>query len=162
MLPADGRTGTLHHPSRTGTITVRRTPEASRAGQDNPCPCGSHTAYGDCCGRWHEGPLHLQAPTAEALMRSRYSAFVLARGDYLLATWHPDTRPAHAPDFDPGLRWLGLEVRRHKSTGVDTAEVEFVARSKFAGRAHRLHETSRFVRDDGRWYYLDGDLHSGT
>lgn len=132
-----------------------------RTARTNACPCGSGLDYDDCCRRWHEGPLHRQAPTAEALMRSRYSAFVLARGEYLLATWHPDTRPPHAPDFDPGLRWLGLEVRRHTETGADTAQVEFVARSKFAGRAHRLHETSRFVREDGCWYYVDGDLHPG-
>ncbi len=92
-------------------------------------------------------------------MRSRYSAF--ARGDatYLLATWHPRTRPATL-DLEPGLRWLGLEVRQHRSTGNDSAEVEFVARSRPAGSgpAHRLHERSRFQREDGRWYYLDGDL----
>jgi SEC-C motif-containing protein len=102
--------------------------------------------------------LHLQAPTAEALMRSRYSAFV--RGDlpYLLATWHPDTRPATLDPDPPGLRWLGLEVRRHADQDADHATVEFVARSKLQGRAHRLHETSRFVRLDGRWHYLDGDV----
>lgn len=87
-------------------------------------------------------------------MRSRYSAFVLARSDYLLATWHPTTRPAHLP-IDPEIRWIGLDVRKHTSVG-DHATVEFVARSKLAGRAHRLHEISRFVREDGRWYYVDG------
>ena len=66
-------------------------------------------------------------------------------------------RPA-AIDFEPGCKWLGLEVRRARSTGPDAAEVEFVARSRTAGRAQRLHERSRFVREDGRWYYLDGDL----
>ncbi len=91
-------------------------------------------------------------------MRSRYSAFV--RGDVgtLLATWHPSTRPASL-ELEPGLRWLGLEVRDHRQTGPDRAEVEFVARSRPAtGPAHRLHERSRFLREDGRWYYLDGDL----
>ncbi|OYU72068.1 MAG: hypothetical protein CFE45_41195 [Burkholderiales bacterium PBB5] len=110
-----------------------------------------------CCGRWHAGPQHLQAPDAAALMRSRYSAFVLELGDYLLATWHASTRPA-AIDFEPGLRWLGLQVKRQASTGADTAEVEFVARSKLGGRAHRLHETSRFVREGGQWFYVDGDI----
>ena len=89
-------------------------------------------------------------------MRSRYSAFVLERADYLLATWHPSTRPATL-DFDPGARWLGLEVRSHRVTGPDTAEVEFVARYRVGGRAVRLHERSRFVREAGRWYYVDGD-----
>ncbi len=125
-----------------------------------PCPCGSGLRHEACCGRWHAGPQQLQAPDAECLMRSRYSAFVLQRADYLRATWHPRTRPARI-DFEPGLRWLGLEIRRHAPTGADSAEVEFVARSKLGGRAHRLHETSRFVREDGRWYYVDGDLHHG-
>ena len=122
------------------------------------CPCGSGTTYAACCGRWHAGALHLQAPDAQALMRSRYAAYVLELPDYLLATWHASTRPADALHFEPGLRWLGLEVKRHASTGPDSAIVEFVARSKLGGRAHRLHETSRFVREAGRWYYVDGDI----
>ena len=124
------------------------------------CPCGTGRTYADCCGRWHAGPGHLAAPDAEALMRSRYSAYVRGLTDYLLATWHPDTRPAML-STEPGLRWLGLEVRRHRPLGDDRAEVEFVARSKLGGRAHRLHETSRFARLDGRWLYVDGDLHGG-
>lgn len=91
-------------------------------------------------------------------MRSRYCAFVLGLRDYLLATWHPDTCPARLEPNEAGLRWLGLDVRRHVQQDADHATVEFVARSKLAGRAHRLHETSRFVRDDGRWYYVDGDI----
>jgi SEC-C motif domain protein len=121
-----------------------------------PCPCGSGARYADCCGRYHAGPLHLQAPTAEALMRSRYSAFVLDRIDYLLATWHARTRPALEAN-EPGLTWLGLELRRHTVVDADHAIVEFVARTKLAGRARRLHEVSRFVREDGRWFYVDGD-----
>lgn len=121
------------------------------------CPCDRGAHYASCCGRWHEGASHLQAPDALALMRSRYSAYVLQRADYLLATWHVRTRPA-ALDFEPGLRWLGLAVKRHAPTGPDSAVVEFVARSKLRGRAHRLHETSRFVREGGRWFYVDGDM----
>ena len=127
-----------------------------------PCPCRTpETArpYADCCGRYHAGPLHLQAPDAEALMRSRYSAFVLDLTDYLHATWHPTTRPATVLPNPPGLKWLGLAIRRHLQTDADHATVEFVARSKLGGRATRLHETSRFVRECGRWRYLDGDLH---
>jgi len=128
----------------------------------DPCPCRTAApaplAYADCCGRYHAGPLHLQAPTAEALMRSRYSAFV--RGDlpYLLATWFPANRPASLEPEPPGLRWLGLEVRRHTEQDAAHAIVEFVARSKLGGRAHRLHEISRFVRQDGRWFYVNGDI----
>lgn len=89
-------------------------------------------------------------------MRSRYSAFVLEDAGYLLATWHPSTRPAEI-SFEPGTKWLGLEVRDHRVLDEQHAEVEFVARMRHAGRASRLHERSRFVREQGRWYYLDGN-----
>ena len=120
-----------------------------------PCPCGSTRAYADCCGPCHDG--RQPAATAEALMRSRYSAYVLDLRPYLLASWHPDTRPASLPDPEPGLRWLGLEIKLATQTDEDHATVTFVARSKLGGRAHRLQECSRFVREAGRWYYLDGD-----
>jgi SEC-C motif-containing protein len=91
-------------------------------------------------------------------MRSRYTAFVLSRTDHLLATWHASRRPAELT-LEPGVRWLGLQVRSHRLLGADHAEVEFVARQRDgSGRAHRLHELSRFVREAGRWYYVDGDL----
>ena len=122
-----------------------------------PCPCGSGHTYASCCGRWHEGPEHLMAPNAEALMRSRYSAYVKERPDYLLDTWHPSRRDTDLPRLQAGVRWLGLEVRRHVVVDDNHAEVEFVARSKLGGRAHRMHENSRFVREAGRWFYLDGD-----
>lgn len=123
------------------------------------CPCrgpADARRYQDCCGRYHAGPAHLAAPDAEALMRSRYSAYVLDQLDYLLDTWHPGTRPATIEPNPPGWKWLGLEVRRHLTTDSDHATVEFVARSKLGGRAQRLHETSRFVREGGRWFYVDG------
>ena len=126
------------------------------------CPCGRvdakkrAVAYVDCCGRFVDHFATTPAPDAEHLMRSRYSAFTLERADYLLATWHSSTRPASL-DFDAGTKWLGLEVREHKMTSADTAEVEFVARYRVAGAAVRLHERSRFVREDGRWFYVDGD-----
>jgi SEC-C motif domain protein len=123
-----------------------------------PCPCGAGPHYAACCGRWHAGPLHLQAPDAPTLMRSRYSAYVLQLGPYLLDTWHASTRPAEEPGFEPGLRWLGLDVREHRQHDADHATVRFVARSKLGGRAHRLQETSRFVREGGRWFYVDGDV----
>ena len=125
------------------------------------CPCRPVSAalpYAVCCGAFHAGPSHLLAPTAEALMRSRYSAFVLDLTDYLLATWHPSTRPTSIEPNPVGLKWLGLEVRRHLMQDADHATVEFVARSKLGGRAQRLHETSRFVRVQGRWLYLDGGV----
>ena len=125
----------------------------------NPCPCGGgpgRLAYPACCGRWHAGPLHLQAPDATSLMRSRYSAYALELADYLLATWHPSTRPA-VLGFVPGLRWLGLQVQPALASDANHTTVAFVAHSKLGGRAHRLVETSRFVHEQGRWYYLDGD-----
>lgn len=120
-----------------------------------PCPCGKPLAYEQCCARWHHGPLHLQAPDAPHLMRSRYTAYVLSLGPYLLDTWHPRTRPAGIDPAPPELRWLGLEVRRSAVHDDNHATVEFVARSQYRGRATRLHELSRFERLDGRWYYLD-------
>lgn len=120
------------------------------------CPCGRPLAYADCCGRYHAGAA---APDAEALMRSRYTAYVYALEPYLLATWHESSRPPRLDLADDATtRWLGLQVKRHAATGADSAIVEFVARCKSGGRAHRLHETSRFVREDGRWYYVDGDF----
>jgi SEC-C motif domain protein len=121
-----------------------------------PCPCGSTRRYAACCGLYHPGDV--PAPSAEALMRSRYSAYVLDLRPYLLHTWHSSTRPAVMPPAEPGLRWLGLEIKHAATTDADHASVEFVARSKLGGRAHRLHERSRFVREGGRWFYLDGDL----
>lgn len=90
-------------------------------------------------------------------MRSRYSAYVLGLDRYLLDSWHPRTRPAAIDPTPPGLRWLGLEVRRCSQPDADHGIVEFVARSKLDGRAHRLHEVSRFERGDGRWFYLDAE-----
>lgn len=86
-------------------------------------------------------------------MRSRYSAFVLDLRDYLLGTWHPRTRPPEIEAPEPGLKWLGLDVKKAALLDADRGMVEFVARSKWGGRAHRLHEISEFVREDGRWYY---------
>ena len=121
-----------------------------------PCPCGSGKSFDPCCGRHLAGEA---APTAEALMRSRYSAYGLLREDYLLATWHPSNRPRELGlALDAPVKWLGLEVKRHEQTDADHAVVEFVARYKVNGRAQRLHEISRFVREDGRWLYVDGDL----
>ncbi len=88
-------------------------------------------------------------------MRSRYSAFVLGDVSYLLATWHSSQRPAEL-ELEAGAKWLGLDIQQHRLTGTDSAEVEFVARFRVAGRAVRQHELSRFVREGGRWVYLDG------
>ena len=136
---------------------------ASPDSPDSPCPCGRADPRGRplplarCCGRYLADFAGTPAPDAQALMRSRYTAFVLEDAAYLLATWHPSHRPPEL-GFEPGVKWLGLEVKEHRQLDATHAEVEFVARSRHAGRAQRLHERSRFVCEDGRWYYLDGEL----
>jgi SEC-C motif-containing protein len=124
----------------------------------SPCPCGSGRPYAACCGRCHAGEA---APDAEALMRSRYSAYALGLPDYLLATWAPQTRPGSLDSGEADHRrptWLGLAVHSHRATGDDAAEVEFTARFRIgSGPAQRLRETSRFRRENGRWFYVDGD-----
>ena len=139
-----------------------------------PCPCGRASTnapaqtkaaklakpqpllFAACCGRYLNDFPATPATDAESLMRSRYSAFVLGRLDYLLATWHASTRPADLT-LDAAAKWLGLEVRSHRVIDADHAEVEFVARYREGGRAVRLYERSRFVREAGRWFYVDGD-----
>jgi len=124
-----------------------------------PCPCGRPGPKGQglsldaCCGLYHAGQ---PAPDAESLMRSRYSAFVRGDVPYLLATWHSSQRPAEL-NLETSGKWLGLEIKKHHMTGTDRAEVEFVARFRVGGKAVRQHERSRFVREDGRWFYVDGD-----
>ena len=114
------------------------------------CPCGLPAPYDDCCGRYHRGAA---APTAELLMRSRYSAFAVRDGAYLLATWHPSTRP-RSVDLDPAVRWLRLDVLSARGGLLDrTGTVHFRAHSS----AGVVEERSRFARDAGRWCYLDGD-----
>jgi SEC-C motif-containing protein len=129
------------------------------------CPCGG-PCFDTCCGPFVTGAA--VPNTAEQLMRSRYSAYTRGDEAYLRATWHHTTLPA-GPIVEPDERchWLGLEVKsalrlRQRKANLpenpDRDTVEFVARYKIAGRAHRLHEVSRFVREDGRWFYLDGSF----
>ncbi len=139
------------------------------AARPDLCPCGGATPqgapakaprYAPCCARFIDGGE--PAPRALELMRSRYTAYVLGATGYLRATWAPHTCPADL-DVDPcapdAPRWLGLSIKRFEERDAAHAEVEFVARYKVGGRAHRLHETSRFTRgDDGRWRYVDGEL----
>ncbi|GAB7526988.1 YchJ family protein [Paraburkholderia sp. 2C] len=135
-------------------------PEAAAQKQQRGHASAKAPRFADCCGRYIDGGE--PAPRALELMRSRYSAYVLGDTGYLRATWAPQTCPADL-DVDPAApdspRWLGLQIRRFTPIGDTHAEVEFVARYKTGGRAHRLHESSRFLRgDDGRWRYVDGDV----
>lgn len=121
------------------------------------CPCGSNKPYTDCCERYLDG--NAIPATAEALMRSRYTAYTMLREDYLLATWHPSTRPEKLGlADDAACIWLGLQVKRHEQQDAEHAIVEFVARHKIGGRAHRMHEISRFVLEKNRWFYVAGDV----
>ena len=145
----------------THNLCVARNPDVI-------CPCRVRDAtpvrYVDCCGRWHDGlPSGEYAPTPEALMRSRYSAYALAQGgrgargrpllEYLMKTWHSFTAPG---DLELGpMNWTGLDVLDQSASG-DAGVVEFVAYHKAGGRAGKLHEVSRFVREAGAWLYVDG------
>ncbi|MEY3885696.1 MAG: hypothetical protein RIS87_1471 [Pseudomonadota bacterium] len=118
------------------------------------CPCESGKFYNACCEPYHNG---LAAPTAEALMRSRYTAFTLGLEAYLLQTWHANTRPVVLNlAEDSATKWLGLQIKNTKKISEKSASVEFVARYKVAGKAERLHELSEFEWIAGRWYYLVG------
>ena len=153
-------------------------PNRSAKHSDSPadCPCGTGRAFAVCCGPFLNG--QATAPNAEALMRSRYTAFTRRHEAYLLATWHASTRPAVLNlAADSATKWIGLEVKRFEAGrsdgdiyggissgsgesramdgGADSAIVEFVARYKIGGRAQRLEETSRFVFEDGRWVYVE-------
>ena len=119
-----------------------------------PCPCRSGNAYAQCCRPFHRGDA--EAPTAEALMRSRYTAFVTGDVDYLLRTWHPETRPASL-ELDSALEWTGLQILRTVRGGeTDRAgTVEFRASYREGGQDRAQQEKSTFVREDGRWVYRD-------
>ncbi|MEU6402708.1 YchJ family metal-binding protein [Streptomyces sp. NPDC046985] len=116
------------------------------------CPCGLPEPYEACCGRCHRGAA---APTAEALMRSRYAAFVRRDAAYLLRTWHPRTRPGRL-DLDPGTRWTGLEILGASGGSAFHSAGTVTFRASWRGGS--LHERSRFERVDGAWAYVDGDF----
>jgi SEC-C motif-containing protein len=124
----------------------------------NHCPCGNPKAYVDCCGRFHEGIA--AADNAVKLMRSRYSAYVLRLDEYLLSTWHASTRPKSLDLLESDvLQWLGLDIRSQQSS-LTRARIEFIARYRVGGPGwpiERQHEISRFVKEDGRWWYVEGE-----
>lgn len=126
---------------------------------DGLCPCGSSERYIECCGLFID--LAAVPATAEQLMRSRYSAYVRLREDYLLHTWHASTRPADLGLRDTAaVKWLGLKILRAEQGNAQQpqAEVEFVARYTINGKAERLHETSQFIREGDKWFYVDGKI----
>lgn len=123
------------------------------------CPCGRGVAgkpllFDKCCGQYLDYFDTNPAPDPESLMRSRYSAFVLERDQYLLDTWSPTTRPPSI-EFDPQAKWLGLEIKSKRMVDLTQAYVEFVARYRINGQATRLHENSFFVQAQNRWMYVN-------
>jgi SEC-C motif-containing protein len=119
------------------------------------CPCGTGLTLGECCGPFLAGAA--KAPTAERLMRSRYTGYVTGAIDYLLTTWYPSTRPETLM-LDPDVRWIGLEILGRTGGGMLDTEgtVEFRASYRSdTGRSHQ-HETSHFIREQKAWYYVDG------
>ena len=142
---------TKRSPMRDPTRSLpRHFPCPCQSGEDDPLP------YSACCQVWHRGlDEGVHAPTPEVLMRSRYSAYSIGLINYLLATWHPSTAPGEL-ELSP-VKWINLEVRNAQEAG-DAGVVEFVARCRVNGRAQRMHEISTFVRQDGRWYYIEGQI----
>lgn len=122
------------------------------------CPCGSGKAYSKCCKIYHDGN---PAPSAEELMRARYSAYCLLNKNYLIHTWHPGSRPKriHLGE-ESGVHWLKLEILRTEQGGVNDKMgiIEFKAFYEMEGKTGYLHETSNFVKEDNQWYYFDGEI----
>ena len=119
------------------------------------CPCGNSQTYAKCCGNYINGD---QIPdTAEKLMRSRYCAYTLQDDKYLLDTWHPSTRPAEKPSDGDDTTWTKLEIIRTENGLKNDTDgiVEFLAQCDVKGNTSHIHETSKFIREDGRWYYVD-------
>ncbi|MCD9877595.1 YchJ family protein [Streptomyces guryensis] len=149
----------------------RRTSQSRRQHGSAPvhkpsCPCGLAETYDACCGRFHRG--EAAAPTAEALMRSRYSAFVKLNDQYLLRTWHPGTRPATLK-LDPGMRWTGLEIldttdgSAFHGTGTVTFRASYeggslLERSRFERSETGVPPAGGWGRIEGAWVYVDGEF----
>lgn len=124
----------------------------------NDCPCGSGQNYKKCCKPYHDGS---HAPTAESLMRARYSAYCLANADYLFHTWHPGSRPRKINlGDDNAVQWLKLDIIRSEQGGANDklGIIEFKAFYDIEGKPGHLHETSNFVKEDNQWYYFDGEI----
>ena len=124
-------------------------PKTSR----QPCPCGN-PSYAECCQPYLEG--NAMAPDAVSLMRSRYTAYVLEEEEYLRSTWAEENRPSGTIiEKNQPTKWIGLKILRHQEH-EDRATVEFIASYKVGGRMQKLHEVSRFVRENSQWFYFDG------
>jgi SEC-C motif domain protein len=150
---SDGLPARAAKPVGDNGLMARQSSSTPSVNPAVPCPCGLGLSYGDCCGRLHRG--ESAAATAEQLMRSRFSAFALHEGPYLLRSWHPDTRPRDLR-FDGTLRWTRLEILDSSGGGLfDSAgAVAFRAHYLDGGKPGSMQENSRFVRHDGAWVYV--------
>jgi SEC-C motif-containing protein len=120
------------------------------------CPCGQPIVAEACCATLLSG--HQSAETCERLMRARYTAYVQRNASFLIASWHPSTRPKTVP-FDDLTHWIGLKVIKSRGGAADASgEVEFIATFKQQGKAYKMHERSAFIREQGQWFYLDGTI----
>lgn len=121
---------------------------------DNPaCPCNPQRLYAECCKPFHQGNA---APTPELLMRSRYSAFAFLLADYLVKTWHSSSRPQQLI-LDKAPQWCSLSVKAAAMQGDNNGTVEFCAVYKSERGWGKLEERSHFVKENGQWYYRDGE-----
>lgn len=123
----------------------------------NSCPCNSNNSYLTCCQPYHTD---ITKPnTAEQLMRSRYSAYVLKLENYIQKTWHATTRPNNISNEQVPVKWIALIIKQTKlSEHPNEAFVEFEARYKINGKAEKMHEVSRFIYENGEWFYIDGEV----
>ncbi|WP_080795009.1 YchJ family protein [Corynebacterium pacaense] len=120
------------------------------------CPCGTGLTYGECCNRFHSGVA--LAPTAEALMRSRFSAFSIGDGDYLLRTWDPASRPEML-NLDPSISFYRLDILETAGGGPFDTRGRVKFRAFYRGAAAGVQEEdSVFHRVDGKWVYSSGNV----
>ena len=125
------------------------------------CPCKSGKTYADCCRKIIEGA---PAPTAEALMRARYSAYAKGAVDFLINSVHSSQRAEDSREnikqWSEEAEWTGMEVLRAEQGGLNDDEgvVEFVAHYNVQGKAQEHHEVSTFCREDGKWVFYDGKM----
>ncbi len=137
-------------------------PKVMTLSKSSKCPCRSGLKYRKCCGQYlKQGSIPL---TAETLMRSRYTAYVSGNEEYLLNSWHNSTRPTELNLEQDASEWIKLEVLGvHAGKPKDnTATVEFIAHFKVQNQRQQLHEVSRFIKEEGRWFYLDGNVSNDT
>ena len=122
------------------------------------CPCGIEKSYEKCCGFFHLGKGY--SPTAESLMRSRYTAYLLKREDYLLQTWHKSKSPKTLNLGAEKVKWLGLTILNVEGGSENdiTGKVEFIAEFNRLSKTYKLHEISNFINEEMKWFYVDGEI----